>query len=63
VSNALKAENISYRLANPYGAVVRFWLPFDLLLYSREAVMTINERKTGDVTVLDVDGKILLGRG
>jgi anti-sigma B factor antagonist len=30
---------------------------------SREAVMTINERKTGDVTVLDVDGKILLGEG
>jgi anti-sigma B factor antagonist len=25
--------------------------------------MTINERKTGDVTVLDVDGKILLGEG
>ena len=25
--------------------------------------MTINERKSGDVTVLDVDGKILLGEG
>jgi anti-sigma B factor antagonist len=30
---------------------------------SREAVMTINERKSGDITVLDVDGKILLGEG
>lgn len=25
--------------------------------------MTINERKNGDVTVLDVEGKILLGEG
>jgi len=25
--------------------------------------MTINERKSGNVTVLDVDGKILLGEG
>lgn len=25
--------------------------------------MTINERKSGDVTVLDVEGKILLGEG
>jgi anti-sigma B factor antagonist len=25
--------------------------------------MTINERKGGDVTILDVDGKILLGEG
>jgi anti-sigma B factor antagonist len=25
--------------------------------------MTINERKSGDVTILDVDGKILLGEG
>ncbi len=25
--------------------------------------MTINERKSGDVTILDVEGKILLGEG
>src|SRR5262245_8764285 len=48
--------------------MLAFRLLFHIYFFRRqpkllEAGMTITERKSGDVTILDVEGKILLGEG
>jgi len=45
--------SVTHRLDYQYQQEGIFWRP----------IMTISERKSGDVTVLDVEGKILLGEG